>query len=240
MRTSNPALNPNIFMKLNVATDTSMTVKGTVNKIGMLLLIVTLSASFIWGQTSKDIMWLIPVSAIAGLILALITIFKPVWSPFTAPVYSICEGLLLGAITFPIERIYPGIAVQAICLTFGTLFTLLLAYQSGWIKATEKFKMGIFAATGGICVLYLVNMVLGFFHMQIPFLHQGGAIGIGISLVIVVIAALNLILDFDFIEQGAASGAPKYMEWYGAFGLMVTLIWLYIEILNLLSKLRKN
>ena len=135
---------------------------------------------------------------------------------------------------------YPDIVFQAVSLTFGTLFALLIAYKSGWIKATENFKLGVVAATGGICMVYLVSIVMGFFGTTIPFIHESGWIGIGFSLFVIVIAALNLVLDFDFIEKGAEHGAPKYMEWYGAFGLMVTLVWLYIEILRLLAKLNSR
>jgi uncharacterized YccA/Bax inhibitor family protein len=150
------------------------------------------------------------------------------------------EGFVLGGVSATVESIprFQGIAIEAVALTFGTLFCMLLAYRSGLIRATEKFKVGVFAATGAIGLFYLVTMVLGFFHVQVPLVYGSGIIGIGFSLVVVVIAALNLILDFDFIEQGAMRGAPKYMEWYGAFGLMVTLVWLYLEILRLLTKLR--
>jgi len=146
----------------------------------------------------------------------------------------------LGGISVYFEKTYPGIVKQAISLTFGTLFSLLLAYKSRLIRATENFKLGVVAATGGIAVLYLISMVMGFFGARMPFIHESGPFGIGFSVFVVVIAALNLVLDFDFIENGAEAGAPKYMEWYGAFGLMVTLIWLYLEILRLLAKLRSR
>ena len=139
-----------------------------------------------------------------------------------------------------IELRYPGIAMQAVGLTFGTLFVLLIAYRSGMIKVTQKFRLGIVAATGGIMVFYLLEMLLGFFGIQFTAINGAGPIGIGFSLFVVAIAALNLVLDFDFIEQGVQSGAPKYMEWYGAFGIMVTLVWLYLEILRLLSKMRSR
>jgi uncharacterized YccA/Bax inhibitor family protein len=159
---------------------------------------------------------------------------------FTAPIYALLEGLFLGGISAIFEAQYPGIVIQAVSLTFGTLFCLLLAYRSGIIKVTENFKLGVAAATGGIALIYLATLVLGLFGVRMPFIHESGLIGIGFSLFVVVIAALNLVLDFDFIESGAKSGAPKYMEWYAAFGLMVTLIWLYIEILRLLAKLRSR
>jgi len=176
--------------------------------------------------------------SIGGLIVALITVFKKQWASISAPVYALLEGLALGGISSIFEAQFPGIVMQAVGLTFGTLFCLLLAYKSGMIKATENFKMGVVAATGGIFLVYMVSWVLGMFSVRIPFIHESGLMGIGFSLFVVVIASLNLVLDFDFIESGAAQGAPKYMEWYAAFGLMVTLVWLYLEILRLLAKLK--
>ena len=174
----------------------------------------------------------------AGLVLALVTVFKHTWSPVTAPMYAVAEGLFLGALSAVFEARYPGIVVQAVMLTFGTLFALLMVYRSGLIKVTENFKLGVFAATGGIMLIYLAGFVLSFFSIRIPYIHESGLIGIGFSLFVVVIASLNLVLDFDFIEKAAEQGVPKYMEWYAGFGLIVTLIWLYIEFLRLLSKLR--
>ena len=181
------------------------------------------------------------IGLIGGFVMAMVTIFKKEWSPVTAPIYALLEGLVLGGISAVLELRFPGIAMQAVALTFGTLIALLLAYSSGLIQATEHFKLGIIAATGGIAVFYLATVVLGFFGVQMfaP-VYGAGPIGIGFSIFVVIIAALNLILDFDFIENGVRAGAPKYMEWYGAFGLMVTLIWLYLEILRLLSKLRRR
>jgi len=177
---------------------------------------------------------------IGGLIFALITTFKQQWAPVTAPVYALFEGMVLGGISAMLELRFPGIAIEAVCLTFGTLVVLLVAYRSGVIPVTEKFRMGVVAATGGIALFYVMEMILGFFHVHFTSVNGSGAIGIGFSILVVVIAALNLVLDFDFIERGVAAGAPKYMEWYGAFGLMVTLIWLYIEILRLLAKSRSR
>ena len=174
---------------------------------------------------------------IGGLIFALITIFRKTLAPFTAPVYAVLQGLLLGGISAMLNSQFPGIVIQAVTLTFGTLFALLFAYRSGLIKVTENFRLGVVAATGGIFIAYLLSFILGLFGVNIGFMHSNGPVGIIVSLVIIVVAALNLVLDFDFIEHGAASGAPKYMEWYAAFGLMVTLIWLYLEFLRLLSKL---
>ena len=171
---------------------------------------------------------------------AAVPIAPKIPAPITAPIYAVLEGLFLGGLSSMFEARFPGIAVQAIFGTFGTMAGLLLAYRTGLIKATENFRLGVFAATAGIAMLYLVSIVMGFFGKSIPFIHQSGAIGIGFSVFVVIIAALNLVLDFDFIEKGEEVGAPKYMEWYAAFGLLVTLVWLYVEMLRLLSKLRSR
>jgi uncharacterized YccA/Bax inhibitor family protein len=178
---------------------------------------------------------------IGGFVVALVTIFKKTWSPFTAPLYALLEGFVLGGISAVFEKTYHGIALQAVGLTLGVLFVMLLAYKTGLIRATQGFKIGVIAATGGIAVFYLVEMVLiFFFHFQFSAINGGGFWGIAFSLFVVVIAALNLVLDFDMIETGVNGGAPKYMEWYGAFGLMVTLIWLYHEMLRLLAKANRK
>ncbi len=243
MRTANPTLNDSTFTGFGrtAAAGDSMTIRGTVNKTGFLLLLLLLAAAWTWrlyytpeGQQAL-IPWMLG-GVIGGLIAAVILAFKKAWAPVLAPVYALLEGLALGGISSIFEGRYPGIVIQAVGLTFGTLFGLLMAYKSGLIRATENFKLGVVAATGGIAVFYLVTMVLGFFGIRIPYIHESGLLGIGFSLFVVVVAALNLVLDFDFIEQGAAQGAPRYMEWYGAFGLMVTLVWLYLEILRLLAK----
>jgi uncharacterized YccA/Bax inhibitor family protein len=178
---------------------------------------------------------------VGGLVVALVTIFKKEWSPISAPIYALLEGLALGGISAIFDKSYPGIAMQAISLTFGVTFVMLLAYKFRIVQATRGFKLGVIAATGGIAIVYLISMVMSlFFHTQMSFLYAATPLGIGISLFVVIIASLNLIIDFDMIETGARMGAPKYMEWYGAFGLMVTLIWLYMEILRLLSKVRRR
>jgi len=182
----------------------------------------------------------IGLGALAGFAVAIATVFKKTWAPITAPLYAALEGLVLGGISAMFERSYPGIAVQAVTLTFGVLAALLIAYTSRLIPVTANFRLGVAAATGGIMLVYLASFVLGFFGIAMPFLHDSGPIGIGVSLFIVVIAALNLVLDFDFIEQGAQNNLPKYMEWYAAFGLTVTLVWLYLEIIRLLAKLRSR
>jgi uncharacterized YccA/Bax inhibitor family protein len=173
-------------------------------------------------------------------VVALVTIFKKEWAGITAPLYALLEGLAIGGISAVFEAQFPGIVIQAVALTFGTCLALLLAYKSRLIRATENFKLGVVAATGGIALFYLITFILSFFGVRVSIFYSSGWMGIGFSLFVCVIAALNLVLDFDFIEQGAAQGAPKYMEWYGAFGLMVTLIWLYLEILRLLAKLRSR
>lgn len=222
-----------------------MTIQGTVNKTGILVCLLWVAAIFTWEKTfaaenpAELYPWLIG-GAIAGLVIAMITIFKKTAAPYTAPLYAVVEGLVLGVLSAFFEMQFPGIVFQAVLLTFGTLFALLFAYKTGLIKATENFKLGVAAATGGIFVVYMLSMVLGFFGVSIPLIHESGIVGIGFSLFVVVIASLNLVLDFDFIEKGAEQGAPKYLEWYAAFGLMVTLIWLYIELLRLLSKLRSR
>ena len=250
MRSGNPALGENTFLDIGsgrvVSRDGStMTLNGTVNKSGILLALILVTAAFVWGkyegpESAAAIMPWVAVGGIGGFILAMITIFKKTWAPVTAPVYALLEGLFLGGISAMFEARFPGIVMQAVGLTFGTLAALLMAYRSGLIRATENFKLGVVAATGGIFILYLVNFGMSFFGKSIPFIHESGLLGIGFSAFVVLIAALNLVLDFDFIENGVEEGAPKYMEWYGAFGLMVTLVWLYLEILRLLAKLQSR
>jgi uncharacterized YccA/Bax inhibitor family protein len=245
MRTSNPVLGNDAFETTSHAGQSSvMTVEGTSLKTGILLILAAAAAAVTWQMAAAGhpaTMGVIIGGALGGLVIAIVTCFKPTWSPITAPLYAVAEGLFLGAISAMYNNaFYPGIVFQAVCLTFGTLFALLIAYQSGWIKVTEKFRAGIIAATGAIMLVYLIAIGMRMFGAEMPFLHSSGPIGIGISLVIVVIAALNLVLDFDFIDRGAQMGAPKYMEWYGAFGLMVTLVWLYLEILRLLAKLNRR
>jgi uncharacterized YccA/Bax inhibitor family protein len=252
IKTSNPALSDKTFQGLSSAQyggaiDAAgrMTLNGTVNKTGLLLICAIATAGWTWhlflqSRDMSEVGPLLLVGLIGGFIFSMVTVFKQTWSPVTAPIYALLEGLVLGGLSAVIDLRYPGIAFQAVSLTFGTLFVLLLAYRSGLIKVTQKFRLGIIAATGGIMVFYLLEMVLGFFGIQFTSINGSGVIGIGFSLIVVAIAALNLVLDFDFIERGVQVGAPKYMEWYGAFGIMVTLVWLYLEILNLLSKLRSR
>jgi uncharacterized YccA/Bax inhibitor family protein len=252
MKTSNPALGENTFRNLagtgyggSIEAAGRMTLRGTVNRTGILLVCAIASAAWTWhlflqSRDFADVAPLMVVGLVGGFICAMVTVFKKEWSPVTAPIYALLEGLVLGGLSAAMDLRYPGIAMQAVALTFGTLFVLLLAYRSGLIQVTQKFRLGIIAATGGIMVFYLLEMVLGFFGVRFVAINGSGPIGIGFSLIIVAVAALNLVLDFDFIERGVQYGAPKYMEWYGAFGIMVTLVWLYLEILRLLSKMRSR
>lgn len=247
MRTANPALRESVFTDAAPGVrGEAMTVNGTVNRTGFLILLVMAAAWYSWSKSAPQPGGtvtghpLIFVGALGGFVVALITVFKKNIAPITAPIYAVLEGLFLGGLSAMFEARFSGIAVQAIFGTFGTMAGLLLAYRTGLIRATENFKLGVFAATAGIAMLYLVSIVMGFFGKSIPFIHQSGAIGIGFSVFVVIIAALNLVLDFDFIEKGEEVGAPKYMEWYAAFGLLVTLVWLYVEMLRLLSKLRSR
>lgn len=243
LRSGNPALSTSTFTAFERADySESMTIQGTVNKTALSLLIVMVAASYTWGMPMVDGRFggLIALGAIGGLVTALVTIFKKQWAMYTVPIYAVLQGLMLGGVSRFFEASYPGIVNQAVFLTFGTLGALLLAYKSGLIKATENFKLGVFAATGGIAMLYLISFVMSFFGSGIGFIHNNSTFGILFSFGVVIIAALNLVLDFDFIEEGSEMGAPKYMEWYATFGLLVTLIWLYLEILRLLAKLQSR
>jgi len=248
LRSGNPTLNQNTFLDSAsgavVSRDNAMTINGTVNKTAFLLILVLVGAMYSWSQfESQGIEAMQPLmlgGLVGGFVFAMITIFKKDWAMVTAPAYAALEGLVIGAISAILNAKYHGIAIQAAALTFGTMGALLLAYRSGLIRATAKFKLGVFAATGGVFLFYMADMVMGLFGHHIGAIYSSSPLGIGVSAVVVVIAALNLILDFDMIEQGAAQGAPKYMEWYGAFALVVTLVWLYLEILRLLSKLNSR
>ncbi|WP_085507882.1 Bax inhibitor-1/YccA family protein [Thalassobacillus devorans] len=245
MRTANPTLNDRTFNKQRAATGKrTMTVQGTVNRVFILLFLLMATAYYTWnlyaaGEPVGVYIW---VGIIGSLIFALITAFVPKAAPVTAPVYAALEGLFIGAISAQYASLYEGIVVQAALLTIMTLFGLLIIYKLRIIKVTKNFRMGVMAATLGIFLVYLVDIVLRVFtsSMQVPLLHESSLLGIGVSLFIVAIAALNLVLDFDFIERASNRGVPKHMEWYGAFGLVVTLVWLYIEMLRLLAKLRSR
>ena len=238
LRSGNPVLSKKTFTN-TISSSDQMTIEGTVNKTAISLLLLVGTGYFTFDVISPV---LLIGAGIGGFILALVTIFKKEWSPITVPLYSILEGALLGGISYMYNSSYNGIVTNAILLTVGILVSLLIAYRSGYIKATENFKLGIFAATGGIAIVYFVNFIMGFFGsgLGVMSINNASPLSIGFSIVVVIIASLNLVLDFDFIEEGAEKGAPKYMEWYGAFGLLVTLIWLYLEILRLLAKLNSR
>ena len=240
--------NPTLSEKaIQAAAQTSytdaMTVRGTLNKFGFMLLMLMATAYYSWKEVSfggnvAPLMW---TGVIGGFVLALVIMFKKEWSPYLAPAYALLEGLFIGGISALYSNAFndvaPGLVMNAVGLTFGTAIAMYFLYTNGVIKVTEKFRSVLILATAGIAIFYLITLVVSFFGIRFDFLSQGSLIGIGFSLVVVVIAALNLLLDFDMIEQCSAAGAPKYMEWYGAFGLMVTLVWLYLEILRLLSKI---
>lgn len=249
IKTSNPALGQNTFRDVQygpmIDAADRMTLTGTINKTGILVLCAMATAAWTWhlfvqSRDAATVAPLMMLGVFGGLVCALVTTFKKEWSAVTAPLYALLEGLALGGISAVLEVRYPGLPMEAVGLTFGTLVALLLAYRSGLIRVTQKFALGVAAATGGICLFYLLEMVLGFFGIRFMAINGAGPIGIGFSVIVVGIAALNLVLDFAFIEQGVQSGAPRYMEWYGAFGIMVTLVWLYIEILRLLAKMRSR
>jgi uncharacterized YccA/Bax inhibitor family protein len=243
MRTTNPVLNAKTFADVQRLEGAPvMTIEGTVNRTAFLLLILVATATWTWmeafiGAPINGYLW---TGLLGGLGVGLVTVFAPGLARFTAPAYAALEGLFLGGISAIYEARFPGIVIQAVALTFGVLIALLFVYRLRIIPVTQNFKLGVCAATGGIFVFYLVAIGLSFAGIQIGMLHQGTWLGIGFSLFVITVAALNLVLDFDFIEQGVEHGAPKHMEWYAAFGLVVTLVWLYIAILRLLSKLRSR
>ncbi len=236
-RSGNPALSKRTFNNLKSTTGEVMTLDGTVNKTAISLAILLFAAYYTY---SNAIMDYVLIGLIGGFIVALVTIFKKEWSPITVPIYAVLEGLYLGGVSKIFGNMFePGIVPQAICLTLGILIALLFAYKTKIIKVTENFKLGVFAATAGILVVYLISILMSAFGGRgLPIMDPTNTsmISIGFSLFVVGIASLNLVMDFDFIEQGVENGAPKYMEWYGAFGLLMTLIWLYLEILKLLAK----
>lgn len=242
MRTGNPALTAKTFSGFRT-TQNAMTVSGTVNKTFFLLVLLVASAGYTWKsfydtyEVNSAWIW---GPLLGALAVAIAVVIRKEWAPVLAPAYAVLEGLALGGISVQFEVMYPGIVIQAVGLTFGTLFCLLAAYRAGVIRATENFKLGVVSATGALALFYLVSFGLSFFGIRIPFLHESGPIGILFSIGVTVLAALNLVLDLDFIEDGERRGAPRFMEWYAAFGLIVTLVWLYLEILRLLAKTRER
>src|SRR5215469_1438557 len=243
-KTGNPVLRTKAFSQTGVITGDRMTVYGTIGKSVILLLLLTLSAGWVWGQfySTASVAAVTPYmigGVIGGLVFALATSFKPNWAPITAPLYAICEGLALGSFSALFELRYPGIVIQAVGLTLAVAFGMLTLYRTGIVKVTDRFKRMLFAATLGIMLFYLVTWVVSLFGVDTSLIYGHSSLSIGISLVIVAIAAFNLVLDFDIIAQQSAMGAPRFMEWYGAFALMVTLVWLYLEILRLLGNTRR-
>lgn len=266
MQSNNPVLRRKPFQDVHAAGE-RMTVNGTVGKTGLLLILAIITAAWTWHRFAAvfaSALQTAPVDAaqgpvaaalstamsavmpfligglVVGLVLALVTVFKPRWSGITAPLYALAEGFALGGLSAFMEMRFHGIVLQAVMLTAGVMAVMLVAYRAGWIRVTDKFRTCVVAGTCAIALLYLVDIGLrAFTSVDIPFIHESGALGIGFSLLVVGLAALNLALDFDLIDQGVAQGAPKFMEWYGAFALMVTLVWLYLEILRLLSKVRR-
>jgi uncharacterized YccA/Bax inhibitor family protein len=245
-KSSNPALKESAFHRDYTASSEVMTINGTINKTALALLIVIAAAFYTWNKffnavtpeagASAVMPWVI-IGGIGGLITAVVTVFRPKSAAITVPIYAVLEGLLLGGLSAIFEAQYGGIVMRAVALTLAVFAVMLFIYKTGIIKVTRGFMLGVLAATGGIALMYLVSFIAGMFGAQMEFLHGNSNLSIGISLVVVVVAALNLMLDFAFIERASAEGAPKHMEWYGAFGLLVTLIWLYLEMLRLLSKL---
>ncbi|MCG8410087.1 MAG: Bax inhibitor-1/YccA family protein [Bacteroidales bacterium] len=246
-RSSNPVFTKSVFntQSYSQSYNEVMTLNGTINKSMALLLLVIVGALYTWNiffsaidaesGVSLIYRWML-IGGIGGFVFSLITIFKKTWAYITAPIYAILEGLFLGSISAMFEANFPGLVLQAIALTFGTLLVMLLGYKTGFIKVTQKFKSGVIAATGAVALIYIISFIFSLFGVNGLIIHSNGWLGIAISLAVVAIAALNLVLDFDFIVKGSKAGLPKHMEWYGAFGLMLTLVWLYIEILRLLSK----
>lgn len=251
MKTSNPVLNEKRFRSVRgqIVTGQEMTISGTVYKSLFLVALVFLGAFWAWNQAypsgwgmtaHPQVPGISMLSMFGGMILAFVMIFKPKTSPYLAPVYALMEGAFLGGISVLVDYKYPGVAAQAIISTFGTFVAMLLTYQSGLIQVTDRFRMGVVAATGGIALVYFIDIILGFFGMHVPFINSGGGFGIVVSLIIVAVAALNLLLDFDLIVRSAKAGAPKFMEWYASFGLLMTLVWLYLEILRLLANSQRR
>lgn len=249
-RTSNPALSAKSFggfvgTRPVAGTTGAMTIQGTVDKTAILLAIVVATAIWPWrllvqSHDPAAVLPLLGLGLIGGLVTSIVTIFAKRWAAVTAPLYAACEGLVLGGLSAMYEVRYPGIVFQGIALTLGTMVAMLVIYRTGAIRVTDKFRMGVIAATGGIALVYLMSMLLGLFGVNVGFIYSAGPLGIGISLLVVGVAALNLVLDFDFVDRASKQGAPKVMEWYGAFALVVTLVWLYLELLRLLSKLRER
>jgi uncharacterized YccA/Bax inhibitor family protein len=237
METSNPLLKREGALSSAWASSEPMSLQGVINKTGILLLLCIGAAFFGW--THPELRGpLLVVGLLGGLIACLVGTFKPAASPIAAPLYAVLEGLALGCISQVIEHAYPGIVFNAMLLTFGVLGLMLVLYTTRTIVVTDRMVKGVLMATGAVMLVYFVDFIMNMFGVRVPFIHESGPLGIGISLVIVGIAAFNLLIDFAVIEQGVNRGSPKFMEWYCGMALLVTLVWLYLELLRLLSKLR--
>jgi uncharacterized YccA/Bax inhibitor family protein len=249
-KSSNPILQDRAFRKETAFTSNKvMTVNGTIEKTGILIFILIIAAAYTWKMfynsgdpaTAMSSMgaWMMG-GAIGGFAVAIAMVFMKKYAGFLAPIYAVLEGLFLGALSAFFESMYPGIVMNAVLGTFATFLFMLVAFRSGIIKVTDKLRSMVFAATGAVAIMYLLSWILGMFGVNVSMMHDNSLLSIGISVVVIVIAAFNLLLDFDFIEKGSAMGAPKYMEWFSAFGILVTLVWLYLEILKLLAKLQSR
>jgi len=239
---TNPVFNQKVLQEERVITSEPMTINGTINKTFISFALLLASSLMVWNMFYQGLMDKVGMLMMAGFIVSIIAflfiMFNKKAMAVATPVYAVAEGLVLGGISAQFEKMYPGIAIQAIAMTFMALFSMLFLYRIGAIKCTEKFRSVILISTMSVAGIYLISILGSFFGLQIPGIFTSSLIGIGFSLVVVVIAALNLIIDFDFVERGAQQFLPKEYEWYGAFGLMVTLVWLYLELLNLLAKFR--
>lgn len=237
----NPFLKESVMQKSSIPYDLSgeqsMTVKGAIDKSLILFGIMMVTTLISYSLPSTLFLW---VGAIGGLIAVIVASFKQTLSPFLAPIYALLEGLFVGTISAMYAAAFDGIIFHAVTLTISMLLLMLIIYRLELVKVTDKFRAGVFMATGAVFLVYMLSWVLGFFGINLPYLHEGGIMGIGISVVIIGIAAMNLLLDFDMFEKGEQYGAPRYMEWFAAMGLLITLVWLYIEFLRLLSKLQRN
>jgi|SRR5665213_3764274 len=247
MRTGTPGFNSKTFAALPrpALGEERMTLQGTINKSFMMLVVLLATAFWTWSQylTSGNpaaVQVPMMIGLFAGFGLALVISFKATLAPYLSLPYAACEGLLMGGLSAELERRYPGVAIQAVGLTFGVLAAMLVAYKTGLVKVTQRFRLIMMAGMGAIMLLLLASWVLNMFHVATPFLYSSSPLSLGISLVIIVFAALSLALNFDMIESGVAQGVPRYMEWYSAFGLMVTLVWLYISILQFLAQARQR
>jgi len=223
-----------------------ITLSGVIHKASILLACCAVSAVWSWmtigsllHKTAKGALLVFSVCAVGAWVLAYLTVRNRAWAPFTAPIYAVLQGLVLGAISAGFDKRYPGIAIQAVGLTIAICFCLLVAYRYGFIRLTEGFNRKLTAVTGGVVLFYVANFALALMGIQTLSVLNIGIPGILVTAIIVVIAGLNFLSDFDFAAQCAAGGLPKYMEWYTALGLIVTLVWLYLEMLRLVSKIRK-